>query len=79
MKVARRSSASRHLVERAHVQTRPSIRVTLLYQSMLRRLPSRTGDPILRFRLDRAAPVGEVAPYFLPHGAAYLLRQCCKR
>ena len=41
-------------------------------------LPSRTGDPILRLRLDRPAPVGEVAPHFLPHGATYLLRQCCE-
>jgi hypothetical protein len=41
-------------------------------------LPSRTGDPILRLRLDRPATVGEVAPHFLTHGAAYLLRQCSK-
>jgi hypothetical protein len=39
-------------------------------------LPSRTGDPILCLRLDGTAPVREVAPYFLSHGAAYLLRQC---
>src|SRR5216684_4489073 len=25
-----------------------------------------------------ARPVGEVAPHFLPHGATYLLRQCCE-
>jgi len=41
-------------------------------------LPSRTGDPILRLHLDRSTIVGEVAPHFLPHGAAYLLRQCCE-
>src|SRR5271165_2370670 len=43
-----------------------------------RPLPSRTGDPILRLCLDRPATVGEVAPHFLPHGAAYLFRQCCE-
>jgi hypothetical protein len=38
----------------------------------------RTGDAILRLRLDGPALVGEVALYFLPHGGAYLLRQGCK-
>src|SRR5580658_1014933 len=42
-------------------------------------LPSRTGDPILRLRLDRPATVGEVAPHFLPHGTADLLRQSRER
>src|SRR5580704_6145508 len=42
-------------------------------------LPSRTSDPILCLCLDRPATIGEVAPYFLPHGAAYLLRQCRER
>jgi hypothetical protein len=42
-------------------------------------LPSRTGDPILRHRLDEPTPVGEVAPHSLPHGAAYLLWQRCER
>ena len=41
-------------------------------------LPSRAADPILRLRLDRSASVRKVTPHFLPHGAAYLLRQCCE-
>ena len=39
-------------------------------------LPSGTGDPILRLRLDRPAAIAEAAPHFIPHGATYLLRQC---
>src|ERR1700724_1235013 len=42
-------------------------------------LPPRTGDPILRLCLDRPATVGEVAPHFLPHGAAYLLGERSQR
>ena len=41
-------------------------------------LPSRAADPILRLRLDRSASVRKVTPHFVPHGAAYLLRQCCE-
>src|SRR5262245_61439391 len=48
-------------------------------RSLITPLAPSIGDPVLDLHLDWSARVGDAAPYFLAHGAAYLFGHCGER